>query len=297
MDAYYGQLIYPFTQKLSATAGVRYSEADDTNYRAYDENFNTVAKSHTSSRTASEFGLNYQIDSAWRIFARSADGFRFANADENGFTLPEVTFLKTQTSKSQEIGVAWSERVAEVKYSVYHMKLDNELMYDPVIANANSYNGRGANINLPQSERQGFIFDGNVQLSDQISIRANYTYTDSELTSGSFNGKQVPYVAKNTGNVGLVFNFIQNVTASFEANYTGSRYRVGDHTNTSAKVDALNLFNVNILWEIQAFELGFRIKNITAEKYADLNGVSSFGQAYQYPQPERAYNAHVSYRF
>ncbi|RZA03107.1 MAG: TonB-dependent receptor [Moraxellaceae bacterium] len=297
IDGYYAQIIYPFTQKLSATAGARYSTADDTNYRAYDENFNSVTKTHKSSKTASELGLNYQIDSAWRVFARSADGFRFANTDENGFTLPEVTFLKTQTSKSQEVGVAWSEKVAEVKYSVYHMKLNNELRYDPVIANANSYNGQGANINLPQSERRGFIFDGNVQLSDEIGLRANYTYTDSELTSGSFNGKQVPYVAKNTGNVGIVFNFIKNVTASFEANYTGSRYGSGDDANAYAKVDSLNLFNFNILWDIQAFELGFRIKNITAEKYADLNGISSLGQAYQYPQPERAYNAHISYRF
>ena len=127
---------------------------------------------------------------------------------------------------------------------------------------------------------------------NKITLQGNYTYTDSELTSGNYEGKRVPFVARNTANIGLVFNFVKDVTASFDANYTGRRFHVDDYENTSAKVDAVTVFNFNILWDIKDIELGLRVKNITNEKYADYQSI--YGQ---YPQPERAYSAHVTYRF
>ncbi len=282
VDGYYGQIIYPLTQKTTVTGGMRHSNVDDRNI--------ALSNSHSNSLNSGELGLNYQIDPAWRVFARLADGFRFANANENGYKLPTIDFLKVQTSKSQEAGVAWSEKTASVRYSIYHMVLDNEIMYDPM---AGAY---GANINLPTSERQGFMFDGDVQLSEQISLRGNYTYTDATLSSGNFKNKEVPFVAKDTGNIGLVFNFVENITLAFDANYTGERYRVGDNANSVAKVDALTLFNVNVLWDMNNIEIGFRVKNITGEKYADYQGTSWSGE-YQYPQPERTYSAHAGFNF
>jgi iron complex outermembrane receptor protein len=244
------------------------------------------------SVNAKELGVNYRVDSSWRVFARLADGFRFAKSDENGFTLPGIDFLNVQTNDSKEAGVAWSDTAASVSYSFYQMDIENEITYDAIVLNPPGFNGRGANINLPKSERKGFIFDGDIQLSEQITLRGNYTYTDSELTSGNYEGKRVPFVARNTANIGLVFNFVKDVTASFDANYTGRRFHVDDYENTSAKVDAVTVFNFNILWDIKDIELGLRVKNITNEKYADYQSV--YGQ---YPQPERAYSAHVTYRF
>ncbi len=294
-EGYYAQVIYPLTQKLTASVGARRASVEDTNHLAYDINFNVVEKVRSIDLNATELGLSYQIDDAWSVFARTADGFRFGNADENGASAPGIDFLDEQTSDSQELGVAWSGKTANVKYSVYQMALENEIVYDTL--SSNNYGGFGANINLPKSERKGFLFDGDVKLSEQITLRGNYTNTDAWLTAGNFKGKDVPYVAKNAGNIGLVFNFVENVTASIDANYTGSRYRNGDAANVIAKVEALTLFNFNILWDIKDIELGFRVKNITNEKYADFNGYSISGKLYQYPQPERNYSAHVSYRF
>jgi iron complex outermembrane recepter protein len=292
VDGLYGQVIYPATQRLTVTAGLRHSSVDDTNRRTYDQNFNLTVKNTSLSLNAEEVGLNFQANNAWRVFARYADGFRFANADENNFTLPGIGFLNPQTSESYEAGVAWAEAFASVKYSVYTMKLDNEIMYDPVIVNSNGFGGFGANINLPTSERQGFIFEGNLRLSQQISVRSNYTYTDATLTSGSFNDKHVPFVAENTANVGLVFDIIQHITLVFDANYTGSRYAVGDNENTAEQVDPLRLFNASILWAVSDIEFSLRVKNITSEQYSDYAGL--YGQ---YPQAERSYNAHLGYRF
>ncbi len=278
----YGQVIYPVTKVITLNAGVRHASVDDKNH--------ALSNKHNDSVNIGEFGINYQIDSNWRAFGRFADGFRFANADENGYVAPGVDFLEVQTSKSQELGLAWSADAASVKYSLFHMVVDNEIMYDPL---AGTY---GANINLPESERQGLLFDGEVQLSEQIALRGNYTYTDAKLTSGSFKNKSVPYVAKNTANLGVVFTFIKNINVSIDANYVGSRYLVGDNANTQPQVDPVTLFNLNILWDINALELGMRVKNLTGEKYSDYEGTGWKG-TYLYPQPKQAYSAHVTYRF
>jgi iron complex outermembrane receptor protein len=275
VDGYYGQVIYPLTQQLTANAGIRHASVDDVN--------KTAKTKRSDSVNASELGLNYQIDSDWRVFGRLADGFRFANADENGYTLVGVSFLDIQKSQSREFGLAWEAQSASVKYSLYDMALDNEISFDP-IANAN--------VNLPDSKRKGFLFDGDVVLSGQISLRGNYTYTDAELTEGNLKGNIVPFVAKNTANFGVVFTFIPSLTTAIEANYTGKRYRMDDQTNSADRLDALTLFNVNILWMYKDVELGLRVKNITSEKYADYHGVWG-----QYPQAGRTYAGHVSYSF
>lgn len=275
VDGFYGQVVYPFSKELTVNAGVRHASVEDTNKNkktTRDESVNT-----------SEVGVSYQIDSAWRVFGRFADGFRFANADENAFTLTGVDFLNVQKSQSRELGLAWQTHGAEVTYSLYQMAINDEISFDPL-----PYR----NINLPDSEREGFILDGNVILSEQISLRGNYTYTNAELTEGNLKDKYVPFVAKNTANFGVVFRFVPSVSAAIDANYIGARYKSSDYTNFYPRLKAYTLYNFNILWDLKDVELGLRVKNITGEKYADLD--ATWGQ---YPQAERSYNAHISYSF
>lgn len=289
VDAFYAQVVYPLTNKLSLTAGGRTSSVEDTNYSN-----NTR---HDDDVTAGELGLSYQLDNGWRVFGRYADGFRFANADENGFVLPEVEFLEVQTSSSYELGAEWRSERATVQWSMFRMDLDNELMYDAVIPNSNSYNKYGANVNLDSSRRQGLAVDGQLTLSNEISVRANYTYTQAELTSGSFSGNNVPAVAENSANVAIVFTPVESLTMYLDSSYTGSHYRTGDEFNGAAKTDAIVLFNLSAAWQYQAFEVAGRIKNLTNERYAGFYGLSPSVGFYQYPQPERNYEASITYRF
>ena len=289
IDAYYAQLIYPFSKDFAVTLGARRSSVDDENH-ANDT-------THSDDVDAKELGLSYQIDSGWRTFARIADGFRFANADENGLVLPDVTFLKAQASRTKEAGFAWDSKEFSAQITAYRMTLDDELMYDAVIPNINSYSQFGANINLDQSKRRGWVFDSELTLSSQIALRANYTYTNTELTTGSFAGNEVPFVAKNTGNVAILFSFTNDLILTIDSNYIGSRYRSGDQSNSHEKTDPIKLFNANILWQIHNVELNARVKNITAEKYAGLQGYSPTAGNYQYPQPGRTYDVSLTYRF
>lgn len=289
VDAFYGQLIYPLTKQLSASVGVRTSSVEDTN--------NVLSVKHDDDATSGEFGLSYQVDNGWRVFGRYADGFRFANADENNLVLPSVDFLEAQTSQSGELGAEWKSDRASAQWSLYRMDVDNELLYDVVIPNSNSLSGFGANINLDASRRQGITFDGHLVLSEEISLRANYTYTDAELTSGSFAGNKVPYFAENSANLAVIFTPVNSLSIYLDSSYTGSRYHAGDDANSRAKVEPLVLFNLNVAWHYQNIELNGRIKNLTNESYAGLQAVSPTAGYYQYPQPGRNYEASITYRF
>lgn len=283
MDGYYGQIIFPITSSMAVTAGRRYSTADDQD--------RTTFLAQESSASANELGLHYQFGSSWRIFGRYAEGFRFANADENALTTADVDFLDAQTNESFEIGFGWQTSLNEFTLTVYDMDVDNEIFYDPVSGVS------GANINLPESRRTGVILDGGVTINPYVTLRANYTYTDAELASGNFDGKAVPFVAENTANVALVVNPVESLTLYLDASYTGSRYRAGDDANITGKIDSVVLLNANLLWTYNQVEAGLRVRNLSDESYADYQGVSAWAGNYQYPQPERTYEASLTYRF
>jgi iron complex outermembrane receptor protein len=279
-DGYYGQLVLPLTQSLTTTLGARYNNVKDFD--------NLSGEHHSASLNAQEFGLSYQLTASLRAFARYAEGFRFANADENGSTPMDVTYLAPQTSESQEIGLAWDSDLMSATLTAYNMDVDNEIMYD---------SPNFVNINLPQSERQGVILDSTFVLSEKISLRTNYTYTDAQLAAGSFSGNSVPYVAENTANLAVIFTPLEAVTATVDANYTGSRYLVGDDANNADKIESVTLLNANVLWAVMDnLELGLRVKNLTDETYADYNAIIWNGNV-QYPQPGRTFSASVTYNF
>lgn len=271
----YAHLVYPLSPRVTGNIGIRQSEVEDKNYLA--------AQNQKDDLTASEIGLNVQLTNEWRIFGRYAESFRFGNADENNSVLSDIVFLQPQTGASIEFGTAWQGESAQVSYAIYAMRLDDEIVYDAI---------RYANINLPDSERNGFTLDVSTQLSKEFTLSFNYAFTDAEIVEGVYKGKNVPLVAEHAGSVNLLFTPVNDLTFSFEGIYTGRRYQGDDESNTYAMLDALTVFNLAATYNYRSLELSGRINNITNELYAGYHSVWG-----QYPQPERNYEAGITYRF
>jgi iron complex outermembrane recepter protein len=274
-QAIYAQLVYPLSSQLTATLGSRYAEVEDDN--------SLYALGQDDHLQASEAGLSYQLDASWRIFGRYAESFRFANVDENNLVPVGTLFLAPQTGDSWELGAAWSGAASTLSYSLYQMDLSDQIVFDGI---------QYANINLPKSERQGAMLDANLVLSEQIALHLNYTYTQAEVAVGEFRGKEVPFVASNTAVLGLVFTPVQNLSLVVDGIYTGSRYQADDQANSAGRLAPLTVFNASLLYSIDALEFGVRVKNITNERYAGFHSVWG-----QYPQPERNYEASITYSF
>jgi iron complex outermembrane recepter protein len=303
INGIYGQVIYPITQMFSMTAGIRDSEVKNNNHHVTILNATLPAEkrkpnAYKDDNFASEFGMSYKLDNGWRAFARIADGFRYANPDDNGLVLPSVAFLDTQKSRTAEGGFEWLSEALSLQISYFNMNIENEIFYDALIANADSsFGGRGANINLDESERKGIIFDGTSALNEYLTLSANYSYTDAVYLAGTFKNKTVPSVAKHNGNVNILFHFPSAITANLIANYRGKYYRSGDEANIEALVNSVVTFDANLGWAYKSVDLSARVKNMTNERYAGLNLSYGGGYYVQYPQPERAYEVSVAYRF
>lgn len=281
-QSYYAQVVYPLLARLTITAGTRIAQVDDYNH--------LKSLSQDDDLQASELGLGYDFGNDWRIFGRYAESFRFANPDENNLVAKNVVFLDPQTGDSFELGTEWIGKTTSVSYSLYKMQINDEIMYDYSVAN--NRDTLGANINLPDSERSGFLLLVDQQVSKELALRFNYTYTDAKVVDGLYNGKYVPFVAKNSGAASIIFIPADALSFSLESVYTGSRYKSNDDTNSNPKLSSSVVFNLAAVYSYKQLEVSGRINNLTNELYAGLHAVWG-----QYPQPERNYQAGISYRF
>jgi iron complex outermembrane receptor protein len=281
-QSYYAQAVYPVIANLTLTAGARFAQVEDKNY--------LQSLAQDDDLHATEFGLSYDAGNNWRVFGRYAESFRFANPDENNLVAQDVVFLNPQTGESFELGTEWQTAVGKVTYSIYSMALNDEIVYDASVPNNQFYTG--ANINLPDSERKGFMLITDTTLGKQLSLRFNYTYTDAEVVDGVYDGNVVPFVAKNSAAVNIVFTPLDALNFSLESVYTGSRYKSGDEANLSPQLPSLVVFNLAALYTYKQLEFSGRINNLTNELYAGYHSVWG-----QYPQPERNYEASITYRF
>ena len=281
-QSYYAQAVYPVIANLTLTAGARFAQVEDINY--------LQSLAQDDDLQATELGLSYDAGNNWRVFGRYAESFRFANPDENNLVAQDVVFLSPQTGESFELGTEWQTAVGKVTYSIYSMTLNDEIVYDASVPNNQFYTG--ANINLPDSERKGFMLITDTTLSKQLSLRFNYTYTDAEVVDGVYDGKAVPFVAENSAAANIIFTPVEALNFSLEGIYTGSRFKSGDDANLGPQLPSLVVFNLVALYAYKHLEFSGRINNLTNERYAGLH--ATWGQ---YPQPERNYEASITYRF
>jgi iron complex outermembrane receptor protein len=95
----YAQLVYPLTETVQVSGGARRSEVDDDNRGSDMQN--------GDGATVTTASIAWQFRPGMRLLLRRDEVLRYANVDENGFTLPSVDFLKPQTGTSLEGGIEW----------------------------------------------------------------------------------------------------------------------------------------------------------------------------------------------
>ncbi len=281
--AYYAQLIYPVTEAISLSMGGRTTRVEDI------DTANSLA--NNESAFVKELGLTWQVKPNHQLFLRRDENVRFAAIEENGYTLPSVSFLKPQTGTSWELGWQGEYQATKVSANLYHLTLNNEIMYD---SEANS--GWGANLNLDRSLRKGMILSAEHSLLDNLRVGGTYTYTNSELLEGSFQGNEVPFVARHTLNLFANYQFDPQWNLYVDSQFTGSRYLAGDDANNADKVDPIVVINASLKWQHDQWVSQLTINNLFDEEY-DAYAGTSWGSNYHYPAPERNLWLSVAYQF
>ena len=278
----YAQLVYPLTRTIQVSGGVRRSEVDDDNHGTDRQN--------SDGETITTASVAWQFRDGMRALLRRDEVLRYANVDENGYIEVGLEFLKPQTGASWETGIEWFGKSLSGRVMLFDLELQDEILYDPSANGPDAIWGfYGANVNR-DSHRRGLLTEARWQLSPTLGLAASYTYTEAEITSGTFDGKDVPYVSPHSGSLSATWSAGHGISLFAEYAYDGSRYPLGDNDNSYGKVDAEGMVNLALRWEAGPWRTSLRANNVFGEEYDSLTDIYGV-----YPAPERAAYLTVGY--
>ncbi|WP_192954650.1 TonB-dependent receptor [Gallaecimonas mangrovi] len=273
---------------LSVTAGLRYTKVDDDLVYSgtYDDGVH-IDHNATTWSLASQYQLG-----PGRAYVRVDRNVRFAKLDEQGYTSAGVIGLKPQTGYSYEAG--WQQ--SGVKVSVFRLDLKNEIVYDDnAPAPTNGYFA-GANVNADKSRRYG----ANLNLSHRfaaVTLGVDYQYLDAKFTGGDSDGKQVPWVSKNSGSAYAEVALPHALSSRLSYQYRGSQYLSSDTLNSDPKQGGYGLWNWSGQWQQGPWQLVLRADNLFDKHYADYGVYNAYGENYWYPGNGREVNLTARYSF
>lgn len=285
--ALYGQLILPLTATLTGTVGARYAEVDN---HIIDTSSYPGGLDISDSVSVAELALSWQLDPAWRLFARHDGNFRFAKVDEQTYTPAGTAGLNTQTGVSYELGAEWRRGRQQAKLLAYRLDLDNEIDFDSTAPGPGAF--PGANINLPPTQRKGVMLEAKTYATEVLSITGQLTLIDATITGGSFAGNTIPFVAEQEASLALNYNITQVWSGYFEAHYTGERYQDSDYDNMLSKLPGFTVYNLHLRYTHDHWGSGLRINNLTGKQYSGYATYNGY-----YPAPERTYELYAQYKF
>ena len=171
--------------------------------------------------------------------------------------------IKPETSTSYDFGfeLFFNEMNSNFSITYFDQDINDQINF--------SF-GIGGYENIDKVNSKGFEVALDYQISKLMSLYLNYSYIDS--VDG--NGSSLFYVAKDSGEAGLIYEPNNSYSGSIIARYNGSE------SSSYGKIDSWIRFDVNGSYRLSgANELYFRIENLLDEEYQQIFG---------YGTPERS---------
>ena len=270
------------TNELNLTSGFRsHYNKQEAYQNAYNDGSSHPAIDGKISRNkkAYEFSLNYSKDN-WGGYLKTNQGFRFTNLDElYGFdsNSPYLStfygFIKPQTSKTNEVGLIYKANQVDARLALFKTSLTDEIAYSSSLFK---------NVNFDPTYRQGLEANLNFKVTEDIDVRFNYSYLEAKFRSGSFVGKSIPMVPKNSGAMIFTWNKQNYSSYQLQANYVGSRYFNDDLENAFQKLPNTITVDGKASWRINQWEVNLRGLNIFDKNYVQYGilNMAKTDQAY-----------------
>lgn len=233
-----------------------------------------------------ELGLRHQQTGSTAIITNIGRSTRFATVDEIFETDP-TSFLRVfsplepQVSHNLEIGIDVTQPSYQFMSSVYYMRLDDEIHFDPVTF---------TNINLDPTLRQGLELSVTSKITGVLHLKGQYAYTRAEFRDGTYKGNEVPLVPNNTASLSALWDLSPTLQFIMTANHVGKKFFDNDQTNTSARIPSYDMVDVKLLSKFGPWKLSGTINNLFDKEAFDYGVISTFtpGRYNAYPLPERS---------
>lgn len=232
-------------------------------------------------------GAEHRLVPGVTLIGRVAQSFRIANIDERigsaPWGVPTNFDLKTQTSHDWEVGARFAYGPFSLQSTYYDMRLSDELHFDPVFF---------INTNLDPTRRRGVETIATLQVSKDIRLSGNLTYTDAEFRDGPNAGNEVPLVSRWTGNVGLSWDIIDRwLTLDTVVRYVGDRRMDNDQANWQPLIGDFTTVDLRLGGQIDQFFWSAAVNNLFDVDYFDyaVASASTPDTFNAYPQPGRTF--------
>jgi iron complex outermembrane receptor protein len=290
--------------------------ADDTNYVAGYRNekvdyfYNKTSATGSHNLSAYNFGVNKKLDDNLSIFSNYNKSFQaydintaFKYTGAPTFDNTFDGFLQPMTNKTLNVGLSHTNQNTKTKLTLFRSNLNNE-----IYLHKQNASDLGTNSNLDKSHKTGIEIDSKLFINPKITAGINYSYVDAVIDSedkaedrGSFNGKTLPGVSKNTIATNVKFKLDDKSTLAIKHKFRSEAYAEEDFSNTNTeKTKAFNSTDISYAYNYSKdIEFSLDIENLFNKKHATLLGdYNSTGGNVVYPASfTRNITAGLTYRF
>jgi iron complex outermembrane receptor protein len=299
----YFQGDWHFSENLTATVGVRYTEeqkdfkAESASYWRGDINLLPAAESSTKEdwdEVTPKFGLRYQYSDDVMLFASYARGFKSGGFFGRNTTVDSLNqSYDPETVDTYELGAKtdWLDGRVRVNATAFYSKYDDKQEENFVALPGGTVETLVTNagtVDMP-----GFELEVLAAVTDNLRMRASWGYLDAEFDEfdGDLNGDgtvtdnsdlKLRRAPKNTFGAGASYN--RNIGPGEFVGDVSYRWRDDFETiadnNPLGHVDAFGIWNASVDYIYENWQLSVYGRNLDDERYLSSTvdiGLSAFG--------------------
>lgn len=200
--------------------------------------------------------------------------------------------LEPEESVNQELGVYWQASRAGHSFNVTYFLNDfkdkisrGDLVQDCVVTggvrpcvNIGAWAGllnmseARQSINIDKAQVQGVEVVGRYRVMDGLSLRANYTWTDSEQKSGPQQGQPLTDTAEHMGNVTMDWTVLPSLTMQLTSEVRSERYRGVDSQNNFLYYKGYNVWHLGAQYHVTPnITLSARVNNLLDKDFTTFD--------------------------
>lgn len=284
-DGYFALNTYSLN-KFQFVQGIRYEETSyDILYpgKTYNEN--------TQYNTAVDLSVNYLYSDTGSTYISYTKGYRTPNTSELGASSEDI---KEQTHEYFEVGLKDVILGSYVSTSVFNFNAKDEIYLNKSDLTASS---SGTNKNLDGESKKIGLELFVEQYLGKLTINETFTYLDTEMKDGPYEGKEVPGIPTYMFSVGANYNFTDKFMGNAYLNYVGESYYNSDFDNQGEKTEGYITADIKLAYDFKnGLEIYTGVDNIFGEEYYEYSKYDKGIYTY-YPAPERTYSVGTRYNF
>ncbi|WP_319371247.1 TonB-dependent receptor [uncultured Ilyobacter sp.] len=284
-DSFFALNTYQW-EKFQFVQGIRYEKTSyDISYpgKTYNEN--------SQYNTALDLSLNYLYSQTGSTYISYTKGYRTPNTSELGASSDDI---REQTHEYFELGIKDIILNSYVSASLFKFNAEDEIYLDK---DDTTGGASGTNKNLEgESEKLGLELFAEQYLG-KLTLSQTFTYLDTEMQDGPYEGKEVPGIPKYSFNLGANYQFTDRFRGNASLNYVGESYYNSDFNNQGEKIEEYITVDTRLTYDFKnGLEIYTGVNNIFGEEYYEYAKYSGGSYTY-YPAPERTYYAGLRYNF